>query len=157
MPKVHANYYLYNQEQKRTPSPELGKDDFLKILITQLQNQDPLSPMEDREFISQLATFSSLEQMMQMTSSIEMLVHNQLMSPVIQYSHMIGKEVTYYQFDENTGQRIGEISSIVKAVTQKDGWAILKLANGDEVYADAVIEVKESLGEEVGDIDAEQD
>lgn len=148
MPKINSDYYLPDNNNNRTPSPTLGKDEFLKILMVQLQNQDPLSPMDDREFISQMATFSSLEQMMQMTKSIDTLVSNQLMSPVIQYSHMIGKEVTYYEFDAETGQKLGEKSSIVVAVTQKEGWAILKLENGEEVYADAVTQVKNPIVKE---------
>lgn len=144
MPTIDPTLYLQNQSTERTPSPDLGKDEFMKILMTQLQNQDPLNPMDDREFISQMATFSTLEQTMNMAKSIDDLVQSQLMSPVIQYSHMVGKEVSYRASDDKTGEDLGIETSTVKAVSQKDGWAILELVNGEKIYADAILQVNES-------------
>lgn len=63
------NYNKTLVKEGRQTSRELGKDDFLKLLITQLSNQDPTNPMEDTEFISQMAQFSSLEQMTNMSTS----------------------------------------------------------------------------------------
>lgn len=132
-------YLQGSQANKRsTPGTEMGKDQFLQLLVTQLQNQDPLNPMEDKDFMAQMAQFSSLEQMMNMTKSIDTLVQSQLVSPVIQYSHMIGKYVSYNIRDEETGEITDTKNGKVIAVSQKDGWAILELDNGEKVYADAI-------------------
>ncbi|MBT2216671.1 flagellar hook assembly protein FlgD [Virgibacillus dakarensis] len=156
MTKIDPSLYLSNQQNQNVPSPELGKDEFLKILMTQLQNQDPTNPMDDREFISQMATFSSLEQMMNMTQSIDTLVQSQLVSPIIKYSHMIGKEVTYQAHDEESGEKTSIETGTVVAVSQKDGWAILELENGEKVYADAILKVNDpsaAADEEDGNAD----
>ena len=63
------NFNKANTVNGRTASQQLGKDDFLKLLITQLSNQDPTNPMEDTQFIDQMAQFSSLEQMTNMNES----------------------------------------------------------------------------------------
>ena len=74
----------------RTPKTELGKDDFLQLLITQLSHQDPTAPMEDTQFIAQMAQFSSLEQMTNMSSSFSKL--NSLFTGS-EASNAVGKNV----------------------------------------------------------------
>ena len=57
----------------KTNSNTLDRDDFLKLLITQLQHQDPTSPVEDKDFIAQMAQFSSLEQITNMSQGFQKL------------------------------------------------------------------------------------
>ncbi|MDZ4724421.1 MAG: flagellar hook capping FlgD N-terminal domain-containing protein [candidate division Zixibacteria bacterium] len=76
---------------------QLGKDDFLQLLVTKLQHQDPLKPMEDENFISQLAQFSSLEQMNNISTGIETsnkwdFLQMQSLNNVMA-SGLIGKEI----------------------------------------------------------------
>ncbi len=52
---------------------EMGETEFLKLLVTQLQNQDPMNPMDNQQFIAQLATFSSLEQLISINKAVTKL------------------------------------------------------------------------------------
>ncbi|WP_047984878.1 flagellar hook assembly protein FlgD [Ornithinibacillus californiensis] len=153
MPAIDPSLYLRNQTSTRgVPDNNLGKDDFMKILMTQLQNQDPSNPMDDREFISQLAQFSSLEQTMNMSKAINELVQSQQLNPIIQYSHLIGKTVSYQGYNEETGEKLTVQTSEVVAVSQIEGHAVLELRNGEKVFADLILEVK-STGEDSKDDD----
>jgi flagellar basal-body rod modification protein FlgD len=62
-----------NNSSNQLPTQSLGKDAFLKLLVTQLKYQDPSKPMDDTQFISQMAQFSSLEQMTNVSTGLETL------------------------------------------------------------------------------------
>lgn len=86
------------KEEAKKSGDVLGKDDFLKLLISQLQNQNPLEPMNDQEYIAQMAQFSSLEQLQNMNSSLSQnMQYNMLLSQTINNTmatSLIGKEIT---------------------------------------------------------------
>jgi len=129
----NENLYLSNVQQKQDKNKSiLGKDDFLRILITQLQNQDPLNPLDDREFISQMAQFSSLEQMTNMSTSIQKFVELQTSQQLIQHSELIGKKVKWEQLAQSTtGQATSQtFENDVKSVKMdKDGKLKIQLDN----------------------------
>lgn len=95
-------------EQGKKQSQNLGKDDFIKILITQLTHQDPTAPMEDKEFIAQMAQFSSLEQMTNMAQDFNRLAN--LLSGG-EATGSLGKSVELTEGDQ-------VIKGVVKAVTR---------------------------------------
>jgi flagellar basal-body rod modification protein FlgD len=71
----------------------MGKEDFLKLLVAQLAHQDPLAPMENTEFVAQLAQFSSLEQLMGVNSNLGLLQVAQTAMTNSQVAGLIGREI----------------------------------------------------------------
>ena len=103
----------------------LGKDAFLKLLIAELSNQDPLNPMEDREFVSQMATFSSLEQMQNMNKTLESMAEANKFSAV-QY---IGKAVA---FTKGEGEEAQQVAAVVNNVWfDQNGKIVLDTTEGE--------------------------
>jgi flagellar basal-body rod modification protein FlgD len=74
---------------------ELDQNDFLKLLSAQLQHQDPMEPMENGEFIAEMAQFSALEESKNLTSAFQDLSTTLLSSGSLQASLLVGKSVSY--------------------------------------------------------------
>ncbi len=85
---------LSNYRQEAEAKKDLDKDAFLKILVAQLTYQDPLNPMDDKEFIAQLAQFTSLEQLTNIAGSMETMIDNQNKAAISDAVGLIGKEVS---------------------------------------------------------------
>ena len=71
----------------------MGRDDFLKLLIAQLQNQDPLKPLDNQEFAAQLATFNSLDQLIGINQKLDSLAQQQQLVGQLGAASLIGKEI----------------------------------------------------------------
>lgn len=89
----------------------LGADDFMKLLTTQLTSQDPMNPMKDTEFISQMANFTSLEQMRTLSKSFETFTSDQKMSAAPAF---LGRNVT-------VKDATGDVTGLVDSITLKNG------------------------------------
>jgi flagellar basal-body rod modification protein FlgD len=99
----------------------VGKNDFLKVLVAQLRNQDPLKPMEDREFIGQMAQLNTVEQLLAVTAQLSGLL---ALQEVAQASALIGKTV------EAGPPGTGPVRGVVQEVRIEGGEPVLIL--GDE-------------------------
>jgi flagellar basal-body rod modification protein FlgD len=110
------------------PGSQLGKDDFLKLLVAQLQHQDPLNPMDDKDFMGQMAQFSSLEQISNLVQATQQMSYA---SSVSQSVSLIGHTVTY------TNAAGDEVSGVVSSVSMSDGNVLVKI--GDDQVAPSSI------------------
>ncbi|MGM0599088.1 MAG: flagellar hook capping FlgD N-terminal domain-containing protein [Candidatus Rifleibacteriota bacterium] len=113
---------VHGTSTKRNPSSELGKDDFLLLLTEQLKNQDPMNPMEDMEFISQMSSFSSLEQMLNMNENIEGFVQEFKSNQKSDAMRFLGTTVTA------TKQSLEEpVTGVVEMIGFESGTPYLKV------------------------------
>jgi len=111
----------------RTAKQELDQSDFIKLLVAQIQNQDPLNPMDNTEMIAQMAQFSMLTQIESLNQS--------LLS--VQALQMIGKDI---YAEVTSGSGVLAISGKVDKVTVRDGKCMLSVG-GYDVSLDDVREV----------------
>jgi flagellar basal-body rod modification protein FlgD len=122
-----------------TGNSRLDKNAFMKLLVTQMKNQDPMAPMDNTQSIAQLAQFSSLEQMQLLNDNIVGLAvlqqSNALMSQLTQSSALIGQSVRYV--DPTTNE---EAEGVVDSIKIEDGLAVLSI-DGEEVPLANVTEV----------------
>jgi flagellar basal-body rod modification protein FlgD len=128
-------YTSGNQAIAQAVDKAMGKDDFLKLLVAQMQNQDPLNPTDNKESIAQLAQFSALEQMTNISTSMEALNKSMTnfsqQSSLTQGAAMIGKWVSGIDTDGKT-----PMEGIVEAVKWLDGNPKLQIRKADGTLAD---------------------
>ena len=95
---IKTNTSIAQAANSNPGNASLGQTEFLQLLTTQLQNQDPLNPMNSAEYAAQLAQFSSVEQLVNLNQSMESMIYNQqLMNTGLNNSmsaSLAGKEVT---------------------------------------------------------------
>ena len=132
-----ANTNANTQSASTTAIKGLSQDDFLKLLLTQLQAQDPLKPLDNQEFAAQLATFNSLDQLININKKLEATQGQQSQLSQLQATTLIGKEVQakgdrvslsagqdaelHYQLGANAGRVVVNIKDdtgrLVRALT----------------------------------------
>ena len=93
---------------------DLGKDDFMKLLLAQLQHQDPLKPMDDQQFIAQVAQFNALEQMTSVNKTLASVLNSQQLASA---SGMIGKMVSALDTEGKAITGIVTAASVEKGVS----------------------------------------
>jgi flagellar basal-body rod modification protein FlgD len=111
----------------------MGKDTFLKLLMAQMSNQNPMDPTDDKEMLAQLAQFSTLEQMTSMASSQQQSAAASQMSQAV---NLIGRTVTYLDSDGNTQ------TGAVDQVSMANGAPALSIGGKDGISTSQITQVR---------------
>jgi flagellar basal-body rod modification protein FlgD len=129
-----------------TGASTLGKDSFLQLLVTQMQNQNPLDPQDNSEFVAQLAQFSSLETMQNLSTSVDAIGGMYQSSQALQASSLVGRSVIADSSSTNvdtskgmTGQVVLPSTSTVTSVEISDstGTVVRTLDLGEQAAGNA--------------------
>lgn len=137
--KTEGTSYQLPEKSQVPTNKAMDKDMFMKILIAQLSNQDPTAPMEDKDFIAQMAQFSSLEQMQAIGKTMDTMVLNQHATALLSYSNLIGKNVSYEEESKTTDASGAEQTTTVEETAsvvsvKRDGLDIMaELSNGKQI------------------------
>lgn len=148
--KGTTNIWPYYSEDNKSTAKSgqentLGKDEFLKILIAQIKNQDPMKPMEDKEFIAQMAQFTSVEQMANMSKDLKDLKNSLGFT-----STLIGKSIEWETASGNGLEGIIK-SGVVDSISMKSGESFA-VVDGEEIIIGRILTVKNdssAVGSEV--------
>ncbi|WP_409305427.1 flagellar hook assembly protein FlgD [Peribacillus sp. SCS-155] len=134
-------------KQRNTGSDAMGKDAFLRILMTQLQNQDPLNPMQDKDFVAQMATFSTLEQITNMGKSIDNFVSMGKQNQLISYNQFMGKQVSWHKVspsDDSTAEpTIEQGQGTISSLEFKDDSVYFILEDGTKLEPGNISQVNQ--------------
>ncbi len=142
-----SNSYQSSDTQKSENDDALGRDAFLTMLVAQLQNQDPLNPMDGTDFSAQLAQFSQLEQLMNLNDSMETLTTSFLSDSDKDLIGYVGKQVTG---EVNTMQvaegevsggffSLSEPADVVVEIVDSSGMTVKRLGQGTKNAGSHVI------------------
>jgi flagellar basal-body rod modification protein FlgD len=122
---------------QRTPKNTLGKDDFMKLFIAQMQAQDPLNPQDATQMSAQMAQFNSLEQMMNLNKSLDTMIKGQSTDRAVSMVNYVGKEV-----DIGNGLLKWDKNKLTKSTFEID-----------QPLANAAVEVRDGSGQIVSQED----
>lgn len=130
--------YSLPSGQARVVSKSLDKEAFLRLLVEQLKNQDPMNPQDSSQFIAQLATFSSLEQLTNLNEGVQQMKHCQDM---MQASTLIGKQVEIQTDDDAIVS-----GTVEKVVVGSDNVKVFVDGHSYDMDTITLIEADESAG-----------
>jgi flagellar basal-body rod modification protein FlgD len=115
-----------------TPRSQLSRDEFYKIMIAEMSNQDPFEPLDNRQFLEQIASLQSLESTSRLTAAIDRLLFRQ---ELLSASALIGKEI------EALGEDGARFGGTVESLRIEGDTVKLVFGNGREVEVDRVVAV----------------